>query len=93
MIKCVVEMFGLPRQVTEVRGVEVGLEDGASLRDVVAALRHEIPALEGPVIRAGENRLLEHYTFNVNGSFYFADSDVQLKDGDFVLLLTLPTGG
>lgn len=93
MIKCVVEMFGLPRQVTELREVEVGLEDGASLRDVVAALRQEVPALEGPVIRAGEDRLLGHYAFNINGSLYFADYDIRIKSGDFVMLLTLATGG
>ena len=93
MIRCVVELYGLPRQVTELREVEVGLEDGASLREVVAALKREIPALEGPVTRAGEDRLLEYYAFNVNGHFYFDDREVQLQDGDHVLLLTLASGG
>lgn len=93
MIRCVVELYGLPRQVTELREVEVGLKDGASLSEVVAALKREIPALEGRVTRAGEDRLLEHYAFNVNGHFYFEDREVQLQDGDHVLLLTLASGG
>ncbi len=93
MNRCVVQLFGLPREVTELREVEVKLKDGANLGDVIAALRREIPALEGRVIRAGENRLMEHCAFNINGRFYLNDKDVQLQDGDRVSLLTLATGG
>jgi len=93
MNRYIVQMFGLPREVTELREVEVELKDGASLGDVVAALRHGIPALEGHVIRAGENRLMEHCAFNINGRFYLDDRDIQLRDGDRILLLTLATGG
>jgi len=93
MNRCIVQLFGLPRKVTELREVEVELKDGANLGDVIAALRREIPALEGRVIRAGENRLMEHYAFNINGRFYLNDKEVQLQDGDRVALLTLATGG
>ncbi len=93
MNRCIVQLFGLPREVTELREVEVKLKDGANLGDVIAALRREIPALEGRVIRAGENRLMEHCAFNINGRFYLNDKDVQLQDGDRVSLLTLATGG
>jgi len=93
MNRCVVQLFGLPHQATELHEVEVKLKDGANLGDVIAALRREIPALEGPVIRAGENRLMEHCAFNINGRFYLNDKDVQLQDGDRVSLLTLATGG
>jgi len=93
MKKYVVQMFGLPREVTELREVEVELKDGASLGDVVAALKREIPALEGHVICAGGDRLMEHYAFNINGRFYSEDGEVQIQDGDRILLLTLATGG
>jgi molybdopterin converting factor small subunit len=93
MFKCVVQMFGLPREITALRQVEVELKDGASLKDIVAALRHEIPSLEGAVIRAGEDRLVEFYKFNVNGRFHFDDMDFRLKSGDRVALLTPATGG
>ena len=93
MFKCTVEMFGLPEEITDRRKVEVELKDGASPRDVVAALRREIPALEGPVIRCGEDQLVERYGFYINGRFYTGDEEVQLKDGDRVVLLTLATGG
>ena len=93
MNRCIVQLFGLPREVTELREVEIELTDGASLGDVIAALRREIPALEGYAIRAGENRLMEHCAFNINGHFYLDDKEIQLQDGDRVVLLTLATGG
>ncbi len=93
MIRCMVQLFGLPREITELQKVEVGLKDRANLGDVITALRREIPALEGRVIRTGENRLMEHYAFNINGRFYLNDKEVQLQDGDRVALLTLATGG
>ena len=93
MNRCIVQLFGLPREITDLREVEVELKDGANLGDVIAALKREIPALEGPIIRAGENRLMEHCAFNINGRFYLDDKEAQLQDGDRVLLLTLATGG
>lgn len=93
MMRCIVQLFGLPREVTELREVEVKLKDGAKLGDVIAALRQKIPALEGHVIRAGGNRLMEHCAFNIKGRFYLDDRDIQLQNGDRILLLTLATGG
>ncbi len=94
MIRCIVEIFGLPHEITELREVEIELRDGASLGDVIAALKRKIPRLEGRVIRAGEDRLMEYYAFNINGGFYFDDDrDVQLQDGDRIALLTLAAGG
>ncbi len=93
MNRYIVQLFGLPREITELREVEVGLKGGANLGDVIAALRRAIPTLEGRVIRAGEDRLIENYGFNINGRFYLNDEEVQLKDGDRIALLTLATGG
>ncbi len=93
MIRCVVELFALSHEITELQEIEVRLKDGVSLGDVIAALRREIPALEGRVIHAGENRLTEYYAFNINGSFYLDDTEVQIQDGDHIALLTLATGG
>jgi molybdopterin converting factor small subunit len=76
-----------------VRNVEVDLDNGATLKDLVGALRREMPALEGRVIRPGEDRLTAHYTFNVNGRFYIDDYDVKVKCDDHILLLTFALGG
>ena len=95
MSRYTIELFGLPAKPTDLdlRKVEVELNNGASLRDVVAALRRKMPALEGSVFVAGEDRLREFYAFNVNGNFHDDDSDIRLKDSDHIILLLLATGG
>jgi len=93
MFRCVVEMFGLPGEITELRQVEIELKDGATLRDVVAAIRRKIPALEGTAIRVGEDQLVENYKFNVNGQFYYDDMGLKIQSGDRIALLVPITGG
>jgi molybdopterin converting factor small subunit len=93
MFKCVIQMFGLPHEITDLRAVEVELNEGAGMAEVIAALRKKIPSLEGPVIRAGEDRLEEAYKFNINGHFYFDGMDFKLQKGDRIALLTPATGG
>ncbi|MFC2072659.1 MoaD/ThiS family protein [Chloroflexota bacterium] len=93
MFRCVVGIFGLPHEITELQKVEIELKDGASLRDVIAALRREIPTLEGHVVCAGEDKLMGNYAFNINGHFYFDDREIQLHNGDHIALLSIVSGG
>jgi molybdopterin converting factor small subunit len=93
MFKCVIKLFGFPVEITELDEVEVELREGASMAEVIAVLRHKIPALEGPVIRPGEDRLEELYKFNINGRFYFDGTDFKLQTGDRIALLPPVTGG
>ncbi len=86
-------MYGLPREITPLREVEVDLKDNASMAEVLAAMKDKIPSLEGPVIRRGENRLVDQFKFNVNGHFYFDGQDFILHDGDRIALLVPMTGG
>jgi molybdopterin converting factor small subunit len=93
MFTCVVEIFGLPEDITSLPEIEVNLRNGACLEDIVAAMRRKVPALEGPVIRIGVDKLVDHFGFYVNGRYYANDEKVQLKDGDRIVLLRLATGG
>lgn len=86
-------MYGLPYELTPLREVEVELNDGAGMAEVVAALREKVPALEGPVIRTGQGRLQENYKFNINGNFFYDGMDFQLHSGDRIALLVPVTGG
>ena len=86
-------MWGLPREISGLPEVQVNLEDDASLRDVIAALKHQVPELEGSVICQGEDRLEDTCAFNINGQFFMEDEKLHLKDGDCLRLLTLATGG
>ena len=88
-----VELFGMSNEVVGLRNVEVELDDEASLKDVVAALRRKMPALEGSVIDPAEDKLTKHYTFNVNGRFYIDDYSVNVRPDDHIVLLTFALGG
>jgi len=86
-------MYGLSYEITPLREVEVELNEGAGMAEVTAALKEKIPALEGPVIRTGQNRLQENYKFNINGDFFYDGMDFQLHPGDRIALLIPVTGG
>ena len=93
MAKWIIPMYGLPREITPLREVEVDLRDNATMAEVIAAMKEKIPSLEGPVIRPGENRLMDQFKFNVNGNFYFDGQDFTLRPGDRIALLVPITGG
>ncbi|MBN1190762.1 MAG: MoaD/ThiS family protein [Dehalococcoidales bacterium] len=93
MFKCDVHIYGLPREVTELPAVEIELNEGAGMREVVSAMKNKIPNLEGPVIRPGENRLNERFKFNINGHFFYDGMNFELKPGDRIALLIPAQGG
>ncbi len=93
MFNCTIELYGISKQITTERKVEVELRDGASLAEVIAALRHKVPALDGTVFHSGEDRLSEFYAFNINGRFYIDDKDIRVHKGDRIALLSLAAGG
>jgi len=93
MVKNIVYIYGLPKEIADVREVEIELKNGTHMSDVIAALKEKVPALEGPVFRKGENRLQELYKFNVNGDFYYDGQDFQLQSKDRIALLMPVTGG
>jgi molybdopterin converting factor small subunit len=93
MAKWKIPMYGLPREITPLREIEVELSDNADMAQVIVAMKEKIPSLEGPVIRPGENRLVEQFKFNVNGRFYFDGQNFILHQGDRIALLVPMTGG
>jgi hypothetical protein len=93
LFKCVIGLYGLPHGIVDGHKVEVELKDEASLTDIIAVLRRELLKLDGPVIRAGEDKLTEHYAFNINGRFYTDDKEIRVRSGDKVTLLALAAGG
>jgi|WetSurMetagenome_2_1015567.scaffolds.fasta_scaffold476422_2 hypothetical protein len=88
-----VEMYGIPQNITQQYKTVVDLEDESGLKDVVRALKRQIPALEGPVISQGQDQLIESYSFIVNGQSQPGDSDVRIQPNDRVVLVLMATGG
>jgi molybdopterin converting factor small subunit len=93
MFKTKMPMYGLYHGITDLREVELELPDGAGMVEVVNEMRKKIPALEGPVIRQGEDRLVDLYKFNINGHFFFDGMEFELHPGDRIALLVPATGG
>jgi len=92
LMKFTVEMFGLS-PFTEDNSVQVELKEGASVADLVAALRQKMPSFRGRVIMPDRDRLVENYGFYVNGEFVTEEGHVLLKKGDRIVLILLATGG
>jgi hypothetical protein len=88
-----VEMYGIPQNIARQYKTAVDLEDGATLKDVVLALKRRIPALDGPVICQGQDQLTESYSFIVNGQSQPGESNIRIKPDDRVVLVLLATGG
>lgn len=93
MMTFVIEMFGLPAKIAACPQIEVKLNPGAGLKDLVKALREVKPELAGPVILAGQDRLVNSCGFNINGRFFYGSQEYQLKKGDRIVLLTVASGG
>jgi molybdopterin converting factor small subunit len=93
MFKHVIGLYGLPPGIVDGHQVEVELQDESSLDEVIAALRRALPKLEDSVIHAGEDKLADHYAFNINGRFYIDDKEIRIRSGDKIALLALAAGG
>jgi molybdopterin converting factor small subunit len=93
LFKCLIGLYGLPRELAGAREVEIELPDEASLSEVVETLRREIPNLEGRVIRAEKDKLTSYYAFNINGRFYNDDKQIRIRKGDKIALLAIVSGG
>jgi hypothetical protein len=93
MVTYSVELFGLSNDLAALRHVRVELSEGASLADLVRGLRSAAPVLDGRVIDSDEDRLANHYLFNVNGRFHVDEYDVTVTPDDHILVVTFALGG
>lgn len=88
-----VELFGLAHVFPGRHDIIVELGSESTLRELVAALRRNVPDLEGKIIRPGEDRLAGLYAFNVNGRFYLDEYDTKIEPADHIVIVTLALGG
>ena len=93
MIKCTVEFYGLSAETSGNQGVELTLEDGAGLPELIKALVKEVPALDGIISREGTGLLSDALILNVGGRFYHNEDNLILKEGDVVRILMKAIGG
>ena len=92
-IACSVELYGVARLAAGTSAVPLSLPPEATLRDALAALARERPALVGKVVDETGGGLLEGYALNVNGAAFVADLGAPVREGDAVLVLSAEAGG
>ena len=93
MVRCVVEFYGVPRQLLALSQKELELEDNADLGKLLAYLVKTWPKLLGSVIAPERNRLLPSYFLGINGRASVSDLSTRISEGDHILLMTGAAGG
>lgn len=83
---------GLARRLSKETSVEIEVNDGATLRDVGAALARKFPAFLGQLIVPETHDLVEPHFFHVNGR-RATSMDMPVQEGDRILLMTVTAGG
>lgn len=94
MAKFTIKFIGLPKNAVNRNSVEIELNEGADLCEIIAELKREIPTMDGTIFIPGENKLMKYYIFNINGRIHYTnDHKIDLKNSDRIILMILPTGG
>ena len=93
MVRCVVEFYGVPRQLLALSQKELELEVNADLGQLIAYLARTWPKLRGRVIALEGDRLLPSYFLGINGRASVSDLSTRINEGDHILLMTAAAGG
>lgn len=92
-VPCTIELFGVAQLLARTRHVSLTLPPGATLADLLRALRHRVPALAGSVIAAGGDVLADGYACNVNGLEFVRRPDRPIAAGDNIAIISADAGG
>lgn len=93
MARYTVEVYGLGRPQLGQRQIELELELGATLGDLLAAFGRQAPALAGQVLGPDGRSLRPPYVMNINGLSFVEDLSLRPQAGDRILLMAPPAGG
>jgi molybdopterin converting factor small subunit len=90
-----VEFTGVSRVLTGQEGCSLKLQEGDTLREVVAALAGMYPKIVGQVIEKDGKSMIPTNIFSLNGQKILHENDLQFQpqDGDKLILLSLLAGG
>ncbi len=88
-----VELFGLARHLTGAKVASVEVREGATLREVSAALGELYPQLVGPIIKPQVVDLESPYVFSLDGRTVPPSLDYVVGPEDRLVLMFVPAGG
>ena len=83
---------GVARRLGRETEVTLEVSDGATLREVSAALAARFPAFLGPLIAPATLELVEPHYYTVNGQRE-TNRGEKVKEGDRILLMAVTAGG
>jgi molybdopterin converting factor small subunit len=94
VITCTIELYGISTELAGINEVVLELPGmDAGMKEVVMALKHRLPELDGIVIKKDKYLLADDQAFNIDGRFYTNIDEITIHDGDRIRLLTAATGG
>ena len=94
MITCTIELYGISAELAGTNEVVLDLPGmDAGMKELVMALKHRLPELDGIVFKTNENILADDQAFNIDGRFYSGCDNISVHDGDRIRVLTAATGG
>ena len=93
MVDVKVELFGLARITSGRREVPVAVPRAAHTSDLAVALAAVCPELVGLAVLEDRSGLEASYTFNLNGTTFVGEQQLELKPDDALLLFSSQAGG
>ena len=92
-VECTIELFGVARLKAKTDRLSLSLPPNAMLPDALTALANACPTLLGSVIATDHRTLLPGYACNRNGVEFIRATDMAIKQGDHLLILSSDAGG
>ena len=93
-INLTVELFGNSRVITGQTLINLWFSKSeVDICDVIQELGQRFPVLDGKVLDTGTKRLLSSYALNLNGVGFKDAAQIELADGDSILILPSQAGG
>lgn len=92
-MKISVELFGLAKRIVGEKKIEIELKDKNTLKNLTQELIKKYPKLLGKVIKEKTLKTIAPYMFNLDGKQAISNLELELKEGDRLLLLFVTVGG
>ena len=93
-INLTVELFGNSRVIMGQKLINLWFSKSeVDISDVIQELGQRFPMLDGKVLDSSTKSLLSSYALNLNGVGFKDAAQIELADGDSILILPSQAGG
>ena len=93
-INLTVELFGNSRVITGQKLINLWFSKSeVDISDVIQELGQRFPVLDGKVLDSSTKSLLSSYALNLTGVGFKDAAQIELADGDSILILPSQAGG